>query len=136
MDVAIAGAGITGLTAAISLRRSGHRVTIYERSSHSNEIGAAINVPPNVSRFLVPLGLDPARARFVTSRGMYFRSPFTLASLSQHDFSRNAKLYGETMFFAHRVDLHDALKHLATEPDGLGVPVVIKLKSGVVAYVS
>jgi len=52
MDVLIVGAGITGLAAAISLRRSGHKVTIYERSSLNNETGAAINVPPNVGRWV------------------------------------------------------------------------------------
>ena len=40
-------------------------MTIYERSSLNNEIGAAINVPPNVGRFLLAWGLDPVKSRFV-----------------------------------------------------------------------
>lgn len=134
MNVAIVGGGITGMAAAISLRRSGHKVTIFERSSLNNEIGAAINVPPNVGRFLEPLGLDSSR--FVTSRAMYISSPFTLEQSIRHDHSRNKEKYGAPLYYAHRVDLHESLKRLATGTDEPGVPASIKLKSEVVAYVS
>lgn len=130
------GAGVTGLTAGISLRRTGHRVTIFERSALNNEVGAAINVPPNVGRFLLPWGLDPIRARFVSSKGMYFVSHSTFDEQSFHDHSRNTALFGAPLYYAHRVDLHESLKRLATDPDGPGVPVKMHLKSEVTYYVS
>lgn len=136
MDVIIAGAGISGLAAAISLRRSGHTVTVYERSSLNNEIGAAINVPPNVARFLLPWGLDPVRSRFVFSQGMYFMSPKTLDEVGHYDHSHNVEKFGAPLLYAHRVDLHESLKSLATDPDGPGIPVKVHLKSGVTSYVS
>ncbi|KAK3717612.1 hypothetical protein LTR37_005679 [Vermiconidia calcicola] len=52
LDVAIVGAGIAGLAAAISMRRAGHNVTVYERSSFKNEVGAAINMPPQATRIM------------------------------------------------------------------------------------
>jgi salicylate hydroxylase len=135
MDVVIAGAGITGLAAAISLRRSGHRVTIYERSSMNNELGAAINVPPNVSRVLVPMGLDPVTARFVTSKGMRFDSFSTLEAGAFHDHTQNTKIFGAPLYYSHRVDLHENLKRLATDPDGPGIPAKVQLKSEITKYV-
>ncbi|KAK0710064.1 FAD binding domain-containing protein [Lasiosphaeria miniovina] len=135
MDIAIVGAGITGLAAAISLRRSGHRVTIYERSSLANEVGAAINVPPNVARFLIPWGLDPVRHRFVKTPGMYFMSHETLEPLpAVTDHSRNTELFGAPLFYAHRVDLVEALRELATDPSGPGLPAEIHLRSEVRSY--
>jgi salicylate hydroxylase len=136
MHVVIAGAGISGLSAAISLRRSGHRVTIYERSSLSNEVGAAINVPPNVSRFLLPWGLDPDKYGFIASNGVYFISPTTLEEFATHDHSHNVELYGQSLYHAHRVDLHESLKDIATDPDGPGIPAIIHMKSAVTSYVS
>ncbi|KAK3315769.1 FAD/NAD(P)-binding domain-containing protein [Apodospora peruviana] len=142
MNIIIVGAGVTGLAAAISLRRagSGHRITIYERSSMTNEVGAAINVPPNVGRFLLKWGLDPIKSRFVSTTGMYFMSHETLSLLpgpaAVFDHSRNTELYGAPLYYAHRVDLLDALRRLATDPDShpSSPPVTIYLKSEVVSY--
>lgn len=136
MNVVISGAGVSGLATAISLRRSGHKVTIYERSSLNNEIGAAINVPPNVSRFLIPWGLDPLRYKFVNSQGIYFLSPTTLEEFTSVDYSHADEIFGAPLYYAHRVDLHESLKHMATNPDGVGIPVTIHLRSGVASYVS
>lgn len=133
MNMVVAGAGITGLAAAISLRRSGHRVTIYERSSLNNEFGAAINVPPNVARFAVPWGLDTSR--FVRSKGMQFQSYETLQDGPFHDHSRDIDVFGAPLYYAHRVDLHESLKRLATDPNGPGIPVKIHLKSIISKYV-
>lgn len=135
LHVIISGAGIAGLTTAISLRRAGHIVDIYERSSMNNEIGAAINVPPNASRFLLAWGLDPKAWGFVKARNSTFSDPFNLEPFfvteSVSSSSGSADLY-----LAHRVDLHNALKWMATRPDGPGEPVRIHLQSDVVAYVS
>lgn len=136
MNVVIAGSGISGLAAAISLRRCGHKVTIYEKSSMNNEIGAAINVPPNAARILVPWGLDPVKAGFIEGKGIYFMSPTTNEQLNFVDQSDYAEVYGQGLWYAHRVDLHESLKQMATAVDGPGVPAKIIVKSGVINYVS
>lgn len=137
LHVIIVGAGIAGLSSAISLRRAGHTVHVYERSSMNNEIGAAINVPPNATRFLTAWGLDPIRWHFVKSRKVTYNDPFTMeqTALLATDTTA-ARVAGAELYYAHRVDLHNALKWLATRSDGPGTPVVIHLKSDVVGYVS
>ncbi|KAF9872153.1 FAD binding domain-containing protein [Colletotrichum karsti] len=134
LDVVIVGAGIAGLAAGISLRRAGHKVHIYEKSAMNNEVGAAIHVPPNVSRFLVPWGLDPAGADFVKAGPIEFKDPKTMKTTMALSHAHNHELYGADLWYAHRVDLHDALKQKAIEPMGPGIPVVIHLKSAVVGY--
>jgi salicylate hydroxylase len=78
--------------------------------------------------------VDPVQYGFNTSTGVYFMSP-ALDELNYHDQRNTEELFGAPLLYAHRVDLHACLKHLATEPDGLGEPVKVHLKSGVSDYV-
>ena len=57
LDIAIVGAGMGGLTAAITLGRLGHRVTVYERTAALRPIGSALSVWPNGVKVLRALGL-------------------------------------------------------------------------------
>lgn len=55
--VAIAGAGIGGLTAALSLAQRGFKISVYEKSAKLEEVGAGIQLSPNAFRILDMLGL-------------------------------------------------------------------------------
>ena len=52
MRVAIAGAGIAGLTAAIALAERGFEADVYERAPALREIGAGIQLSPNAMAVL------------------------------------------------------------------------------------
>jgi len=58
LNVAIIGSGLGGLSAAIALRRQGHKVTVYERYDFANEVGASLSVASNGSRFLEKWKVD------------------------------------------------------------------------------
>lgn len=63
MEVGIVGAGIAGLGAAIALRRAGHEVEVFEKSSFKKEIGAAILLTPNGNHVLRRWGFDFEKAK-------------------------------------------------------------------------
>lgn len=61
LHIAIAGAGITGLVAAIGFRRYGHEVDVYERKPEkvfANEGGAGIQLQSNATRILKAWAID------------------------------------------------------------------------------
>lgn len=61
LDVAIIGAGIAGLAAAIALKPHPRiNVQLYERASELKEIGASIALGPNGMRTLERLGVNNA----------------------------------------------------------------------------
>jgi 2-polyprenyl-6-methoxyphenol hydroxylase-like FAD-dependent oxidoreductase len=63
VSVGIVGAGIGGLSAALSLLDAGFEVQVYEQASELAEAGAGIQVSPNASRVLHGLGLTGELAR-------------------------------------------------------------------------
>ena len=52
LSIAVIGAGLGGLAAALSLRRAGFAVEVYEQGAAFTEIGAGIQIGPNASRIL------------------------------------------------------------------------------------
>ncbi|CZR64780.1 related to salicylate hydroxylase [Phialocephala subalpina] len=109
LDVIVVGAGIAGLSAAIALRRAGHKVQIFEQSDLNNELGAAIHLSPNAARILLPWGMDPDRGRFVVAKTTYIANGETLA-----------RLRGRLP-----VDLHGELKRMISNPEAPGPPVML-----------
>ena len=60
LDIAIVGYGIAGIAAAIHLRRSGHRITHFERSDPPVTCGAGMVLHPAAMRQLDMLGVSNA----------------------------------------------------------------------------
>jgi salicylate hydroxylase len=58
LRVGIVGAGIGGLAAAIAIQRAGAQVTVLEAAPQLGEIGAGIQMTPNVSILLQRWGVD------------------------------------------------------------------------------
>jgi salicylate hydroxylase len=58
--IAIIGAGIGGLTAALALIRRGLDVVVYEQAHELREFGAGVQVSANGTRILHDLGLQEA----------------------------------------------------------------------------
>ena len=58
VHVGVIGAGMGGLGAAIALSRGGVKVTILEATTELGEIGAGIQIFPNVSKYLIRWGVD------------------------------------------------------------------------------
>jgi 2-polyprenyl-6-methoxyphenol hydroxylase-like FAD-dependent oxidoreductase len=60
LPLLVAGAGIGGLAAAYVLGRAGHQVTVLEQASAFGEIGAGIQLGPNIFKMFEHLGLTQA----------------------------------------------------------------------------
>ena len=63
LHLLVAGGGIGGLATAYVLGRQGHRVTVLEQSAAFGEIGAGIQLGPNIFRMFEVLGLTEAVER-------------------------------------------------------------------------
>ncbi len=57
MDIAIAGAGVGGLAAALALHRMGHRITVYEQFKSPKPVGSGLIMQPTGMGVLDNLGI-------------------------------------------------------------------------------
>ncbi|MGC4396471.1 FAD-dependent monooxygenase [Hydrogenophaga sp. T2] len=120
LRVAVIGAGIGGLTAALALLREGAEVQVFEQAPAFGEVGAGIQVSANGTRCLFALGLEAA-VREVASApaGKQIRlwstgQRWTLFDLGESSVAR----YGYPYLMLHRADLHRVLAEavLAAQP--------------------
>ncbi len=112
MQVAIAGAGIGGLTAALALAKRGVRVTIFERRAQLSEDGAGIQIGPNGMRVLRELGVDKLlEARAGKPHSLIVRDGPTGKHLARLPLgSWIEQRHGAPYWVAHRADLQAALE--------------------------
>ena len=58
LNIAVIGAGIGGLAAALCLEKKGFKITIFEKSDLTGELGAGIQLSPNPLKILFNLGIE------------------------------------------------------------------------------
>lgn len=105
--VAIVGAGIGGLAAALALHRRGVEVAVYEQSAALGEIGAGLNLSPNALKAFRHLGMEADavaigyQADFQTVRS--WRSGRVISRQARK--GGFAERFGASMLTIHRADL-------------------------------
>ena len=110
--IVVAGAGIGGLTAALSLAAKGFRVVILEKTERLEEAGAGLQLSPNASRVLVDLGLRPRlEPRAVTPEAVNIISARAGGAIARLPLGEAASLRaGAPYWVMHRADLQAALQ--------------------------
>ncbi|QNP76127.1 FAD-dependent monooxygenase [Streptomyces roseirectus] len=123
LRVAVAGAGIAGLTLALALHRAGIDCHLYEQAEHLTEVGAGVQVTPNAARLLHRLGLrERLRAVAVTPRAIEMRRWDDGGLLKRTELGDLChRRFGAPYYAVHRAHLHDALlSHVPPEHVHLG----------------
>lgn len=132
LDIAIIGAGIAGLSAALALSStSQHNITIYEKSNFTNETGAAILIGPNGTKILRHYGFNFVAAGAVDySRMRRFRADTAeLESTEQFDVDKIETEYGSRWLMFHRADLHNGLRMLVEKRNNVNIKLGAAVKN-------
>ncbi|MDR3369387.1 FAD-dependent monooxygenase [Rhodoferax sp.] len=111
VDVVIAGGGIGGLSAALACAREGGNVRLYERTTEFSEVGAGIQLGPNVVRVLHSWDMQEALAGIVAFPDrVQFRSAVSGTVLGELPLGADmVRRYGAPYVTIHRGDLHGLL---------------------------
>ena len=120
-QVLIAGGGIGGLAAALGSSRAGWEVRLFERAAEFTEVGAGVQIGPNVVRRLQAWGLQGAlQAVAAFPERLQVRSALTGAELAALRLGNTAiERYGAAYATIHRADLHGLLLDALRERTGV-----------------
>ncbi|TVY81382.1 FAD-dependent monooxygenase OpS4 [Lachnellula suecica] len=148
LHIGLVGAGIGGLAAAIAIRLAGAEVTVLEAASELGEIGAGIQMTPNVSRLLIKWGIADIigdnlveveefnlRQQDGTKVGYTKMVPDMKKDLG-HPYgttllSLNLQLMRDRWWVVHRAHLHSGLVEVA---QSLGVKLLINSRVNSLDY--
>ena len=106
----VAGGGIGGLAAALALSRKGYSVRVIEQSSEFKEIGAGIQLGPNVFRMFELLGLtDAIRSCAAFPENLVMMDGITGEEVTRVPIGSDAfrqRFGGYPYAVIHRADMH------------------------------
>lgn len=121
--IIIAGAGIGGLTAALTLRQAGHEIVLIEKARALSEVGAGLQLSPNACSVLDRLGVlselehlghTPGNLRIWSGK-----SGKQLGKVRLGDFIRER--HHQPFIVIHRADLHRTLLKRVEATDGISL---------------
>ena len=121
-QVVVAGGGIGGLAAVLACARQGVPVQLLERATQLSEVGAGIQIGPNVTRILQAWGLGDALVQVAAfPKRLQARDARTGQVLGSLRLGERAQaLYGAPYATIHRADLQ-AMLHTAVQAAGVDV---------------
>jgi len=121
--IIIAGAGIAGLTAALSLANAGFRVQVIEKAKTIDTAGVGIQLSPNATRILAGLGLSRAiSAAGFTPENVIITNGATGTILSRLPLGESIRTRHEFPYLVlHRADLAAILLAAARENPEISV---------------
>ena len=108
--VLIVGGGIAGLASGLALARAHAEVRIFERAPALTEVGAGVQLGPNVTRILNAWGMLPAIEKVATyPANLHARNAKSGEVLATLPLSNMTTRYGSPYITIHRADLQNAL---------------------------
>lgn len=129
--ILIAGGGIGGLATALVLARDGHAVTVLEQAASFGEIGAGIQLGPNIFRMFAYLGLTDVVSKvsfFPPGLGMNdVRTGEKIVRVPLGDMARAT--YGFPYGVIYRADLHQVFLNACAAHDNVTLRTGTKLES-------
>jgi len=123
LPIVIAGAGIGGLTAALTLQRAGHSIVILDKARTLSEVGAGLQLSPNACAVLNGLGVledleqlghAPDNLRIWSGK-----SGRQLGQVRLGGYIRSR--HGQPFIVIHRADLQDTLLNKAQQTAGISI---------------
>ena len=110
--IAIAGAGIAGLTAALCLSHVGFRVLLFEKQAEPAQTGTGIQISPNAFHVLEGLELDRSvKAAGFSPDSIEIGLGMTGSPLTEFELGQTAlNRHGAPYLVLHRVDLIQILE--------------------------
>lgn len=121
LRIAVIGAGMAGLTAALSLQKNGFKPKVYEMAPELGEVGAGLTLSPNSTLGLEYVGIGAElekRANIPQAQAiMHYQTGEILVETKRGDIPKQK--YGANYYQIHRADLHQILVN-ATEANDPG----------------
>ena len=117
----IAGGGIAGMAAALGASHAGWDVRVFERAAEFSEVGAGVQLGPNVVRRLQAWGLQEGlQAVCAMPQRLRAHSACSGRELAQTPLGASmVQRYGAAYVTIHRADLHQLLVHAVQGREGV-----------------